>query len=105
MTSSFRTVHNRCADAARAGFSLIELLVVIVIIAIVIGITVPAIGGARDLARASSTQATLAGLGNAISSFRADEQRLPGYFNTRQMGRADTGLSGMQNIMLDLAGG
>lgn len=91
----------------RAGFSLIELLVVIVIISVVIAITIPAIGGARDLARGTATQQTMTNLANSVSSFRADEQRLPGYFNAADMNdtMSTNGLTGMQNVLLDLAGG
>ncbi|MGP1273188.1 MAG: type II secretion system protein [Phycisphaerales bacterium] len=99
---------SRRLNHAHRGFSLIELLVVIVIIAIVIAITVPAIGGARDLARKASTETQMAGLTQAVSAFQADQQRLPGYFTAQDMGSNDNATSGftaMQNIMLDLAGG
>jgi prepilin-type N-terminal cleavage/methylation domain-containing protein len=96
-----RTLQRR----ARTAFSLIELLVVIVIIAIVIAITVPAIGAARDLARNASVEATTQSLTTAVSAFRADEQRSPGYFTAADMGDNSDGFTAMQNVMLDLAGG
>ena len=92
----------------RRGFSLIELLVTIAVIAIVIAILVPTLSGARNTARAAGSQAQLTEIGQASSQYFSDNQRLPGYFTPRQMGsdeNADRGFSGMQNIMLDLAGG
>ncbi|MGD1917067.1 MAG: type II secretion system protein [Phycisphaerales bacterium] len=92
----------------RRGFSLIELLVTIAVIAIVIAILVPTLSGARNTARAAGSQAQLTEIGQASSQYFSDNQRLPGYFTPRQMGSSDNegrGFSGMQNIMLDLAGG
>ncbi|MEM7623715.1 MAG: prepilin-type N-terminal cleavage/methylation domain-containing protein [Planctomycetota bacterium] len=90
---------------ARRAFSLIELLVVITIIAIVIAITVPAIGAARDLARGTATQSQLAGLSSAVSTFQTDTNRVPGYFTAADMSDNTDGFSSMQNVILDLAGG
>lgn len=90
---------------ARRAFSLIELLVVITIIAIVIAITVPAIGAARDLARGTSTQSQLSSLSSAVATFQADTNRVPGYFSAGDMSINDDGFTSMQNIILDLAGG
>lgn len=92
----------------RRGFSLIELLVTIAVIAIVIAILVPTLSGARNTARAAGSQAQLTEIGQASSQYFSDNQRLPGYFTPRQMGSSENegrGFSGMQNIMLDLAGG
>lgn len=93
---------------ARSAFSLIELLVVITIIAVVIAITVPALSGARDLARKSATEGTVNSLVQASAQFQADEQRAPGYFSPEEMGDDENvtrGFSSMQNIMLELVGG
>lgn len=99
-TSKHRRVWN-----SRRAFSLIELLVVITIIAIVIAITVPAIGAARDLARGTATQSQIQALATAVGSFQTDNERVPGYFNAAQMSDNQDGFTSMQNVILDLAGG
>lgn len=92
----------------RPGFTLIELLVVITIIAVVIGITVPALGFARELAKRASTDSLVKDLTLSVEQFKIDEGRAPGYFSVEEMGDAQNvtrGFSQMQNIMLDLVGG
>ncbi|MEO0483415.1 MAG: type II secretion system protein [Planctomycetota bacterium] len=93
---------------AAGGFTLIELLVVVAIIALVIAIVLPAIGGARNSARAATTQQLMTGVTNASQLFVQDNQRLPGYYSAVDMGsdeNADASFSAMQNAMLELAGG
>lgn len=90
------------------GFSLIELLVTMAVIAIVIAIIVPTLGGARNTAKAAATQSELTAIGAAAQQFYTDKNQLPGYFTAKQMGDATNetrGFTGMQNVMLDLAGG
>jgi len=50
----------------RCGFTLIELLVVVAIIALLIGILVPAIGRARELAKGTRCLANLSGIGKGL---------------------------------------
>ncbi|MFI4916396.1 MAG: type II secretion system protein [Phycisphaerales bacterium JB060] len=104
------TMHNigQRTRRARRAFSLIELLVTMAVIAIVIAIIVPTLGGARNTAKAAGTQSQLTAIGAAAQQFYSDQGRLPGYFTARQMGHTDNemrGFTGMQNVMLDLAGG
>ncbi len=54
------------------GFTIIELLVVISIIALLIGILLPAVGKARDNARVSASRSNLRQLGVAMHNYAAD---------------------------------
>jgi prepilin-type N-terminal cleavage/methylation domain-containing protein len=56
----------------RNGFTIIELLVVVSIIALLVGILLPAIGKARDQAQLSVSQANLRNLGTAHGSYAAE---------------------------------
>jgi prepilin-type N-terminal cleavage/methylation domain-containing protein len=56
---------------ARRGFSLIELMVVIVIIAILMALILPAISGARQRARIAQVSAEVTQLDNAIAKFKS----------------------------------
>jgi len=55
----------------RPGFSLIELLVVIVIIGMLMALILPAIGGARIRAREAAVSTEITQLDQAIASFKA----------------------------------
>lgn len=94
-------------SARRAAFTLIELLVVIAVIAVLIAILVPAINGARNSARKTSTTAIMTSVGNAISQFKSQNNRLPGYFSQAELGNSGntTSFVSMENAILDLAGG
>ena len=54
------------------AFTIIELLVVVAIIAILIGILLPAVGKARDKARTSTSESNLRNLAIAHTSYAAD---------------------------------
>jgi prepilin-type N-terminal cleavage/methylation domain-containing protein len=90
------------------GFSMIELMVVILIIALIVAIVLPALGGARNLAKRSDTEALASQLSAAIGSFQHDNRRLPGRFTVREMANQsnlDTrGMSMAENVMLELGG-
>jgi prepilin-type N-terminal cleavage/methylation domain-containing protein len=63
------------AAGENRGFTLIELLVVISIIALLIGILLPALGAAREAARRVQCLATIRSLSQANFSFEADNGR------------------------------
>ncbi|HEX8237519.1 MAG TPA: DUF1559 domain-containing protein [Abditibacteriaceae bacterium] len=65
--------------ATRRGFTLIEILIVLVIIAILAGILLPVFARVREGARATSCASNLKQLGMAFTQYTADyNQRFPG---------------------------
>lgn len=91
------------------GFTIVELLVVMLIILLIIVIVLPALGGARTVARVTATRALINDFLTASDQFKQDHAgRSPGYFAPRDMGSDQNllmGFTSMQNAMLDLAGG
>lgn len=70
------------ADRNRLGFTLVELLVVIVIISVLIGLLLPAVVGSRESARQVECVNNQRQLGQAIKQYEGAKDRLPGYINS-----------------------
>jgi prepilin-type N-terminal cleavage/methylation domain-containing protein len=103
-------------DTRHPGFTLTELLIVVLIIAVLIGVLLPAIGGARATARKSSSLSFMNEILGASAQFQAAERRLPGYFAVRDLASVDNfakgpadkttgGFTQMESALIDLAGG
>jgi len=104
------TSSSRLGDSSRGAFSLIELLTVILIIFVVLALVIPALDGARNVARSAATQSVMKEFGNAVDQFRLDrDQATPGIYSPEEMGdpaNVDTyGYTTMENVLLSLAGG
>lgn len=63
------------------AFTLVELLVTIAIIAILVGLTMPAVSAARESARRNSCINNLSGLGKAAIAYHEEKLVLPGWRN------------------------
>ncbi len=61
----------------RRGFTLVELLVVISVIAVLISLLLPAVARAREAARRSGCMSNLKQIGIGMHAYAADEGRLP----------------------------
>ncbi len=61
----------------QSGFTLIEIMVVIVILAILAGLVVPNIVGQGDKARVKTTEIKLSSVAGALKQYRVDNARYP----------------------------
>src|SRR5687768_15292607 len=67
-----RTVRKDNTVANKRGFTLIELLVVISIIAVLIGLLLPAIGKARDASKVTVSLSNLQNFGKAHATYSSE---------------------------------
>ncbi len=77
---------------AQKGFTLVELLIVVIILAILAAILVPQFAGSTDDARLSALDSNLASIRSAISLYRQQHGALPG--NTAATSAACEGTDG-----------
>lgn len=96
----------RTIRAVRDGFTLVELLTVIAIIALLIGVLVPALSAARDQARKGATSQQINAIEKGCVTFQTENERLPVSrgLNPFEQGANAPPLSGAQWLALQLAG-
>src|SRR3954470_19592285 len=73
-----RRTSSRAVTLVREAFTLVELLVVIGIIVVLIGILLPVLGGVRKRAWATSSQASIMKLADAMERYHQDFNAYPG---------------------------
>lgn len=79
------TNHNK---SPKGGFSLIELLVVVAIIAVLASLLLPALSSAKEKSKSSLCKANIRQWGYALSMYLDDNDRFPSYW-VRDSTRAD----------------
>ncbi|MGM8910166.1 type II secretion system major pseudopilin GspG [Psychrobacter sp. 1U1] len=75
--SSRAVVRRRQFGSSQSGFTLIEIMVVIVILALMAFLVVPNIVGQSDKARKKTTQITLSSISNVLDQYRVDNGHYP----------------------------
>lgn len=88
----------------RRGFSLVELLTVIAIIALLISIAVPALQAARDQGKRITTQGTIKSLDEGCHMFQKEQGNVPVSRGNDPFEQQPYTLSGAQWLTLQLSG-
>ena len=96
-----RSTHRRCARA----FTLVELLVVMGIIALLVGILLPALAAVTGASKAARTKATLNEFSKACDLFQQQLGFYPGVFPEEDFLGGNFPITGTENAILHLMGG
>lgn len=89
-----------CKPIRRQGFSLIELLLVVAIIAVVIGMLLPGVQQVRQAAARSTCQNNMRQLGTAVNAFVVDFRVLPVYEGVQTGPNARPGVVDANNSLV-----
>lgn len=91
-------------ERSRKGFTLVELVIVIGIIALLMGILVPVVSKVRVSGQMAASNAQLRNLSMAITEYHTTFKAYPGYFNEEKF-QDDTDFTSTENMTLSLLGG
>ncbi len=69
-------------DVARGGFTLIEIMLVVVIIGVLMGIAVASFSGRSEQARINAARASIGAISTAVDMYEVDTGRLPPSLNS-----------------------
>ena len=70
-------MHRKTAVTAQQGFTLIEIMVVMVILGLLVAVVAPNIMGRSDQAKVTVAKTQLSNIGNALDLYRLDNSRYP----------------------------
>jgi prepilin-type N-terminal cleavage/methylation domain-containing protein len=87
----------------RYGFTLIEILVVIAIIAVLAGILLPALSSVQNAAKKTQSESLMQAFARACDEFALDHGRYPGLLPDSAVDGVK--ITSMQNALLELMGG